>query len=121
MSFTQNIEFLKKFCEAFLYVILVCLSLTFLSNKFIMYILWLGRISSQFQYPDIKLSGYRISGLFLMPGVRLSGRISGNLPDIGHFQYPAEYRIFSIRKQPDIRYLTKRVFGPSLVISYYIK
>ena len=48
--------------------------------------LGLGRISGHFQYTAgyrmLKLSGYRLSGWFLISDNRLPGRLSGNLSDI---------------------------------------
>ena len=76
-------------------------------------------------WPDIrfgrKLAEYRIYGCFLMPNIRLAGRISGNLTDIE--RWPAirpdnRYlaleisHISGIRNKPDIRY---PVSGQTLV------
>ena len=50
------------------------------------YYIGLGRLTGHFQYSTgywiLKLSRYWISGWFLMPNIWLSGRISGNVPDI---------------------------------------
>ena len=74
------------------------LHVTFLKSHIVHYIFqgWAGNLA---EYRILKLSGYRISGLFLVPDICLSGRISYNLPDI----------------------LVLQIFGPTLKNQYLFR
>ena len=84
-NWSKCIETLAKLLDKKPYFMHIIISKIITKKIYLSIILGLGRISDLAGYLILKLSGFQISGWFLMPDIRLSGRISGNFPDIRPF------------------------------------